>query len=193
MLPPQGGYMTKIKLLGGALIAMMVFTTSCVTSAEQVYAKSAPTATELSIPKHIMYEDKMNDGVVQKKDTPPCKNWLVKVLHKTGFRGKNLREAWAIVMRESGGREDAISATGDYGMFQFNKAAWGRQKWWKTDLMLTREYNAAVAFEISDGGRTWYPWDIDGKGRHKAGYTSKYVYNKYVSWYEKYPCVKRNT
>ena len=89
--------MTKMKLLGGALIAMMVLTTSCVTSAEQVYAKSAPTATELSIPKQDLLE---GPGVVQKKDTPPCKNWLVKVLYKTGFRGKNLREAWAIVMRE---------------------------------------------------------------------------------------------
>ena len=181
--------MTKTKLLGGVLIASVIFITACTVTSEQVYAKSAPTATELSIPKQNLLDE---PGVVQKKETPPCKNWLVKALHKTGFRGKNLREAWAIVMRESGGREDAISATGDYGMFQFNKAAWGRQKWWNTDLMLTREYNAKVAFRISDGGRTWYPWDIDGKGRHKAGYTSKYVYNKFAMWYEKYPCAKQH-
>lgn len=185
--------MTKTKLLGSVLITTVLLITACTATSEQVYAKSAPTATELTIPKHIMLEEEVrNYGVVQKKETPACKNWLVKVLYKTGFRGKNLREAWAIVMRESGGREDAISATGDYGMFQFNKAAWGRQKWWNTDLMLTREYNAKVAFRISDGGRTWYPWDIDGKGRHKAGYTSKYVYNKFAMWYEKYPCAKEN-
>jgi len=184
--------MTKTKLLGGVLLASLLFT-ACTANSEQVYAKSAPTATELSIPKHIMLEDEIRDyGVVQKKEIPPCKNWLVRVLYKTGFRGKNLREAWAIVMRESGGREDAISSTGDYGMFQFNKSAWGRQKWWKTDLMLTREYNANIAFTISDGGRTWYPWDIDGKGRHKRNYTSAYVYNKYAMWYEKYPCAKQN-
>ena len=190
LLPPQGGYMTKIKLLGGVLITMMLLTTSCVTSAEQVYAKSAPTATELTIPKHIMYE---KERMAVDEEQPACNHWLAKLLYKTGYRGKNLREAWAIVMRESGGREDAISATGDYGMFQFNKAAWGNQEWWDTELLLTREYNAEVAFEISDGGRTWYPWDIDGKGRHKANYTSSYVYEKYVSWYEKYPeyCIKK--
>lgn len=188
-MPPLGGRMTKTKLLGGVLIASVMFITACTVTSEQVYAKSAPTATELSIPKQNLLDE---PGVVQKKETPPCKNWLVKALHKTGFRGKNLREAWAIVMRESGGREDAISATGDYGMFQFNKAAHGRQKWWNTELMLTREYNAKIAFKISDGGRTWYPWDIDGAGRHKANYTSKHVYGKYAMWYEKYPCAKKN-
>ena len=38
-----------------------------------------------------------------------CGDWLIKLLAKTGFEGENLREAWAIVMRESGGREDAVS------------------------------------------------------------------------------------
>ena len=169
----------------------MVITGSTVafaqTHTEQVYVKSAPTATE--IPNSDLKSSMIKKRALVKEDAPAvCDNWLVKVLSKAGFRGDNLRQAWAIVMRESGGREDAISSTGDYGMFQFNKAAWGGQDWWNTDLLLTRDYNASIAFQISDGGRTWYPWDIDGKGNHKGNYTSRAVYEKYVKWYNEYPC-----
>ena len=149
---------------------------------EQVYAKSAPIATEANQPVV---------NIITKAEKPKkkeCKNWLVRELRAVGFRGKNLREAWAIVMRESGGRADAISNTGDYGMFQFNRAAWSGQDWWDTKKLLTKRYNAQVAYRISRGGKTWYPWDIDGQGRHKGAYTSSGVYNKYKSWYDKYPC-----
>lgn len=117
-----------------------------------------------------------------------CKNWLNTLLYETGFRGKNLREAWALVMRESGGREDAVSPTGDYGMFQFNRAAWSGEEWWNTNRLLTREYNAKIAYRISEGGKTWYPWDINGKGDHLGRYTSTHTYSKFREWYKKYPC-----
>jgi hypothetical protein len=90
-------------------------------------------------------------------------------------------------MRESGGRANAISSTGDYGVFQFNRAAWSKQPWWNTQKLLTRKYNIMIAFKISQHGKTFYPWDIDGQGRHKANYTPKSVYAKYKSWYAKYP------
>ena len=184
--------MTKIKLLGGVLVMAMVITGSTValaqTRTEQVYAKSAPTATEMPLPDKSVIIRKTAGKMVSEDVPAPCDNWLVKVLRNAGFRGDNLRQAWAIVMRESGGREDAISSTGDYGMFQFNKVAWGEKDWWNTQLLLTREYNASIAFMISDGGRTWYPWDIDGKGNHKGNYTSVGVYNKYLKWYNEYPC-----
>ena len=148
---------------------------------EQVYAKSAPIATEAIQPV-------VNIVKAEKPKKKECKNWLVRELRAVGFRGENLREAWAIVMRESGGRADAISSTGDYGMFQFNKAANGGQDWWNTEKLLTKRYNAEVAYRISRGGKTWYPWDIDGKGNHLERYSPKSVYQKYVSWYNKYPC-----
>ena len=49
-----------------------------------------------------------------------CGDWLTRLLSRSGYEGEDLREAWAIVMRESGGREDAVSATGDLGLFQIN-------------------------------------------------------------------------
>lgn len=167
-----------------ALILTVSGSTANAALSEQVYAKSnAPTATE-AFEKPIVTK-KANTKPNKKKQ---CKNWLVRELRETGFRGKNLMEAWAIVMRESGGREDAISATNDYGMFQFNRAAWSGQGWWNSKMLLTGEYNAKVAYHISRGGKTWYPWDIDGKGNHKGAYTSKATYKTYLKWYKKYPC-----
>ena len=148
------------------------------TPTETVYAKSnAPIATEAIQP------------VVKKAEKPKtCTNWLVNDLKKAGFKGKGLRIAWAIAMRESGGRANAISSTGDYGVFQFNRAAWSDQPWWNTTKLLTRDYNIMIAYRISQHGKTFYPWDIDGQGRHKGAYTSDSVYAKYKSWYNKYPC-----
>jgi hypothetical protein len=117
-----------------------------------------------------------------------CDNSLAKRLYQTGFRGTNIVEAWAIIMRESGGREDAISATGDYGVFQFNRAAHSGQPWWNTEKMLTWEYNMQIGYEMSQGGRTWYPWDISGRGEHLSRYSSSGTFAKFREWYGKFPC-----
>lgn len=117
-----------------------------------------------------------------------CKNALARTLYKAGFRGTNLREAWAIAMRESGGRARAVSSTHDYGLFQWNYAAWHGQSWWSTGRLLTPDYNARVAFRISRGGKTWYPWDIDGRGRHLGRYTDPATFGKFKRMYAQYPC-----
>lgn len=169
----------KTKLVGGIMVLGMILTGSAANAAanEQVYAKSAPIATEAIQP------------VVKKAEKPKtCKNWLVRELRDAGFKGKGLRIAWAIAMRESGGRANAISSTGDYGVFQFNRAAWSSAPWWNTKKLLTRDYNIMIAYRISQKGKTFYPWDIDGQGRHKGNYTSHSVYAKYKTWYNKYPC-----
>lgn len=175
--------MTKTKLLGGIVVMALMFSTSAAhaTTPEQVYAKSAPIATE-ALEKPVV----QNTKAITKPTS--CKNWLVKELKQAGFKGKGLRIAWAIAMRESGGRANAISSSGDYGVFQFNRAAHSNQPWWNTKKLLTRNYNIMVAYNISQHGKTFYPWDIDGKGRHKGLYTSNAVYAKYKSWYNKYPC-----
>lgn len=149
---------------------------------EQVYAKSnAPIATE------VLSKPVVNKAREMVKPKNTCKNWLVKELKAAGFKGKGLRIAWSIAMRESGGAATHISSTGDYGVFQFNRAAWSDQPWWNTHKLLTRKYNIMVAYNISQHGHTFYPWDIDGAGRYKGNYTPKSVYAKYKSWYNKYP------
>jgi hypothetical protein len=161
------------------------------TTPEQVYAKSAPIATEMAFPKPTVVSKMIEKE--KPRNAFQCQHFLAKALYRAGFRGNGLRIAWAIAMRESGGRANAISSTGDYGVFQFNKVAHSNQPWWNTAKMLDRNYNIMIAFEMSQGGKTFYPWDIDGKGRHKKNYTSSGVYNKYLSWYDKFPeyCIKQ--
>jgi hypothetical protein len=178
--------MTKNKLVGGIMVSVMAVTlvtaSANAASTEQVYAKSnAPTATEAFLDKPVV-----NEAIEKPKHV--CKNWLVKELKAVGFRGKNLREAWAIVMRESGGRADAISSTHDYGMFQLNYATWHSQYWWNENKLLTKKYNAQIAYKVSLGGRTWRAWDIDGRGKWKNIWTPRSVYERYLHFYNKYPC-----
>lgn len=146
---------------------------------EQVYAKSAPIATEA-------YDKPVVKKALSKPKT--CKNWLVRELKQAGFKGKGLRIAWSIAMRESGGRADAISSTGDYGVFQFNRAAHSKQPWWNTKKLLTRDYNIMVAYNMSQGGKTFYPWDISGSGKWKNTWSTHGSYQSYAKWYNKYPC-----
>lgn len=132
-------------------------------------------------------------------DDAGCSNWLVRLLYRAGFRGENLREAWAIAMRESGGNEKSISSSQDYGVFQFNKPTWGSQPWWDDEAVLTRDYNVAVAYRLSDGGRNWLPWGLDGQGRanplvyERSGWSAtqieEWIIKPYVKWYNLYPCV----
>jgi hypothetical protein len=119
---------------------------------------------------------------------PTCTDPVVRVLHSAGFRGRALRYAYGIVMRESKGHARAISPTSDYGLFQWNRAAWSRATWWDPVRLLTPQYNAAVAFKISQGGRTFYPWDINGRGYHLARYSSRATFNVWVKYVKEYPC-----
>ena len=174
----------KTKLLGGVLVAMVILsgsTPAANATNEQVYAKSAPITAEATQPVvHVTKAEKP-----KKKE---CKNWLVRELKDAGFKGKGLQIAWAIAMRESGGRADAISSTGDYGVFQFNRAAHSDQPWWNTSKLLTRDYNIMIAYRMSQGGKTFYPWDIDGKGNWKNTWSTSGSYLSYKKWYVKYPC-----
>jgi hypothetical protein len=127
-----------------------------------------------------------------------CGDRLTRLLSRTGFEGENLREAWAIVMRESGGRPDAVSATDDLGLFQINTDTWQDEAWFDRDLLLTRKYNAKVALQLSRGGHSWYSWGLDGHGRPepaayvKAGWSDEritsHIVVPYVQWYAQYPC-----
>jgi hypothetical protein len=112
----------------------------------------------------------------------------VNVLHSAGFRGRALKYAYGIVMRESKGHAKAISPTNDYGLFQWNRATWSRAKWWDPVKLLDATYNAAVAYDISQGGRTWYPWDIGGRGQHLGRYSSSSTYRVWVRYVKQYPC-----
>ncbi len=127
-----------------------------------------------------------------------CGDWLTRLLSRSGYEGEDLREAWAIVMRESGGREDAISPTGDLGLFQINTDTWKDQDWFNRKQLLKRRYNSQIAHQLSRGGRTWYSWGLDGHGRPepgayvKSGWSDEriesHIVVPYIQWYAQYPC-----
>jgi hypothetical protein len=118
----------------------------------------------------------------------PCPNVLVAQLRAAGFDGGALRIAWAIAMRESKGHARSVSTSGDWGLFQFNKATWGDASWWDPTRLLDPVYNATVALRLSQDGRTWYPWDINGRGQHLGRYSSRSTYGVFTHYLDRYPC-----
>lgn len=165
---------TVIAIIAAVLIAVM--------TGSAAYASGQPT-TESKVAK--TYAPSEDTG----KKKWSCRNYLAQSLYAAGFRGKKLRIAWAISMRESGGNPKSVSSTHDYGVFQLNRAAWHKAAWWDTKKLLTATYNIAIAYQLSQGGHTFYPWDISGNGAHIGHYTSVYTYRKFTSFYDKFPCV----
>lgn len=94
---------------------------------------------------------------------------LKAVLYSVGFRGNNLKEAWAVAMKESNGRPMAHnqnSSTGDnsYGLFQINMiGSLGPNRLDKFNLNKNSDLfdpvtSAEIAFFMSNGGQDWSAW-----------------------------------
>ena len=94
---------------------------------------------------------------------------LKELLYLVGFRGNDLKEAWAIAKKESNGqpiRFNGNTETGDssYGMFQINmigKLGPDRREKFNLDAnsdLLNPVVNAKIAFHMSDGGSDWTAW-----------------------------------
>lgn len=98
----------------------------------------------------------------------PCQDPIVPVLKRAGFKGSQIRTAWAIVMRESGGRADLVSAedgSPDYGLFQINERVFKNKDWWDYNKILNADYNAKIAYDVlSKQGTDWRPWGIASDG-----------------------------
>jgi hypothetical protein len=94
---------------------------------------------------------------------------LKAVLYSVGFRGNDLKEAWAVAMKESNGRPMAHnrnSSTGDnsYGIFQINMiGSLGQDRLDKFNIKSYSDLfdpvtNAEIAFFMSNGGQDWSAW-----------------------------------
>lgn len=121
---------------------------------------------------------------------------LIAILEQAGFHGEALRKAWAVAMRESGGRADAFNgntATGDrsYGLFQINMLGnLGPARMKKYGLSSEKDLldpvtNARVAFQMTNGGRNWFSWDIDQNGYDGGSHAAAFQ-----KWYAKFPGAK---
>lgn len=172
-------------------------------------SSATPTAVETSRAVLVEASGRPGDSAPKRKDRVTskslaysCTDALVRTLAEAGFTGENLREAWSIAMRESGG--DPTLGPGhpaynqeDVGLFQFNRPTFMEEAWWDEEKLLDARYSADLAFRLSEGGRNWWLWGLDGQGRLDPGaYTSvwtpeqirKWIIEPYRFWYSKFPC-----
>ena len=117
---------------------------------------------------------------------------LKELLMIAGFEGKALKSAWAIVMKESGGRPKAHNGnanTGDnsYGLFQINMiGGLGEDRRSKFELKQNADLfnpllNAEIAHYMSGGGEDFGSWGI-GPNAYNGGKAGSYY-----EWLAKYP------
>lgn len=107
-------------------------------------------------------------------DRPPCNNRLVKWIWEAGFRGEEIRVAWAIAMRESNGNPGESSYP-DLGLMQLNAPSWQGSKYWPSDVYDPVQNLRAVKKMVRDMG--WQPWGL----RVKNGEIS-YDFSSYGGW-----------
>lgn len=73
-----------------------------------------------------------------------------------------VQTALCVARGESGWNPGAISHTGDYGVFQINKASHYSTYDWSR--ILDPVYNVGVAWAMSQRGRSWGPWVVWQRG-----------------------------
>ncbi len=94
---------------------------------------------------------------------------LKELLYLVGFRGNDLKEAWAVAKKETNGQPIRVNPnanTGDnsWGLFQINMIRdLGPDRREKFDLksnsdLLNPVINAQIAYHMSDGGLNWSAW-----------------------------------
>lgn len=103
---------------------------------------------------------------------------LYEVLKTVGFKGRGLKTAWAVAMKETHGNPLAHNnnpRTGDnsYGVFQINLygSLKGRVEEYglkSADDLKDPVTNAQIAYKMSSEGKNWSPWKADpGERDHK--------------------------
>lgn len=126
-------------------------------SREQKHASRTTQTRAFTLNKFSKYRKQLTDKE------------LKQLLHAVGFRGENLKEAWAVAKKESNGRPRALNnnrRTGDssYGIFQINMIGdLGPARREKFDLRSNKDLfnpvkNAEIAFYMSQGGKDWSSW-----------------------------------
>lgn len=131
-------------------------------------------STEIVVPAEIASKEAFSVSTEEKLKKFENKGSLTdgelkELLYLVGFRGKGLKEAWAVAKKESNGqpiRFNGNTKTGDssYGMFQINMIGMlGPDRREKFDLisnsdLLNPVINAQIAFHMSNGGKDWSAW-----------------------------------
>ena len=117
-----------------------------------------------------LLKGQLAEAIVYDPTRPLEPQRLKYLLSSVGFDGDQLKQAWAVVMKESTGRPMAHnqnSNTGDnsYGLFQINmigKLGPARLSYYglsSNEDLFDPLTNARIAYIISEGGKNWSPWN----------------------------------
>ena len=125
---------------------------------------------------------------------------VVKVLERAGFKGNSNRIAYAIVMRESRGKnlnEGSQWYTGALGWWQIQTSVWSNKSWWSRGSMLTPRKQSRIAYKhLTDRGRSWSHWGISRDGQrmdttYYSGWSAAqqyaWIWEPYSGFYRAYP------
>ena len=138
-----------------------------------------PTAASALVPeadgsissRHIETKNKQKVG-------PPCGDRVVKWIWAAGFRGQEVRVAWAIAQRESNGNPNE-STYPDLGLMQLNAPTWMGTKYWPANIYDPVQNLQAVKKMVRDKG--WQPWGLRvHKGKVSYDFSS---YGMWSSWH----------
>jgi hypothetical protein len=150
------------------IIAMVTSSGTIQETKEVVPIKEFAQSETNSIAEEIL-KGQLEEAIVYDPTKPLEPLRLKYLLSSVGFEGDQLKQAWAVVMKESTGRPMAHnqnSKTGDnsYGLFQINMiGSLGPARLSQFGLSNNEELfdpltNARIAYIISEGGNNWSPW-----------------------------------
>ncbi len=95
------------------------------------------------------------------KAPKPCKDPIIKIIKDAGWKGRDVRIAYAVAWRES--NHNPREATyPDLGLFQLNAPSWSRTKYWPANP-LNANQNARAAHRIWRN-HSWRPWALNASG-----------------------------
>lgn len=93
---------------------------------------------------------------------------IIEILKLAGFRGSELKMAWAVAVRESTLRPFALNKVSNcYGLFQINMSgSLGPNRRDKYNLNSNDDLfdpltNAKIAHQMSNGGKNWSAWSTE--------------------------------
>lgn len=150
------------------MLSALTATILAVSSLYSAPAVEAPKDQTLQVQETVKQSKKKKDKQSKCKD--PVVGWI----RQAGFKGAEVRVAWAIAMRESNGNPRE-STPPDLGLMQLNSPTWSRTKYWPANVYDPIQNLKAVKMMVRDFG--WQPWGL----RVKNGKVS-YDFSSYRMW-----------
>ena len=107
-----------------------------------------------------------------------CQDRLAQWIHQAGFKGVNVKVAWAVAMRESTGNPREASWP-DLGLMQLNAPSWQGSKYWPANIYDPVQNLTAARRMVRD--MNWQPWGLRvSKGKVTYDFSA---YGGWSSWH----------